>query len=144
MMKRLVLFLVVPMAGIALIVYVAWGPLLVTSAEEALASVKHKEMTSFGGRTVEKVLDVHEAAIGSPGRWEAAHNAIYQSFFEGETRGYAWIVTYDAPGTGEGRELTFLVKRFTGDVSFQEPNWGFLGRAQLDEYLSDGQEGKDR
>ena len=144
MMKRLVLFLVVPMAGIELIVYVAWGPLLVTSAEEALASVKDKEMTSFGGRTVGEVLHVHETTMGSPGRWEATHNAIYQSFSEGDAHGYAWIVTYSAPGTGEERELTFLVKRFSGDVSFQEPNWGFLGSAQLDEYLSDGQEGKDR
>ncbi|HZJ03522.1 MAG TPA: hypothetical protein VFE20_07620 [Thermoleophilia bacterium] len=128
------------LAAAPILVFLLWGPLLVTSPGEALSAVQNAEDRYFGGLTYGDVVRAHEAAVGAQGEWSVKRNEFYDSFFEGDRGGFFWIVTYNAPGTDETRELEFFVKRYTGDISLSEPNWSFLPEQQLQEYLARGKE----
>jgi len=132
--------ILIMLAAAPILVLLLWGPLLVTSPEEAVSAVQNAEDRYFGGLTYGDVVRAHEAAAGAQGEWTVEQNEFYDSFFEGDEKGVFWIVTYNAPGTDETRELEFFVKRYTGDISLSEPNWSFLPEQQLQEYLARGKE----
>jgi hypothetical protein len=119
------------LGGVCALVLLAWGPLLVTSPEEALSRVQDKGISELDTRACGDAIRAHEAAVGAQGAWKVTRNESYDSFWEGDQHGFLWIVTYDAPGTDEIPELEFWVKRFTGDVSQREPDWSFLQDHQL-------------
>lgn len=125
--RRLLLALAVAL------VLLAWGPLLVTSGDEALSEAQ--SVTAFEGVSYGDVVEAYESAEGKQGHWRVEGNRDYDSFFDGDEGGFRWIVTYDAPKTDDYPELEFGVKRFTGGVRTREPNWSFLPDDQLEEYL---------
>jgi len=116
-MKRVAMWLIAPLVGLSALVWVAWGPLLVTSPEEALA--KAKEHTTMEGRTYAEIASAHEEATGKRGEWKVIRNGSYDSFFEGDRGGFLWIVTYTAPRLDSNFDfrLELWVKNLTGEVS---------------------------
>ena len=138
--QRTPLNILLLLAAASILVLLLWGPLLVTSPEEAVSAVQNGEDRYFGGLTYGDVVRTHEASVSARGEWSVEQNEFYDSFFEGDEGGFFWIVNYNAPGTDETRELEFFVKRYTGDISLSEPNWSFLPEQQLQEYLARGKE----
>ena len=116
-MKRVAMWLIAPLVGLSALVWVAWGPLLVTSPEEALAKAQGHRTTD--GRTYAEIASAHEEGTGKRGEWKVRRNENYDSMFEGDRGGFLWIVTYNAPrldGNFDFR-LESWVKNLTGEVS---------------------------
>ncbi len=112
----------------------AWGPLLVTSSDEALE--KAQSVPAFEGVSYGEVVAAFENTEDKRGDWRVTRNKNYDSFFEGDREGFRWIVSYNAPGTDDRAELEFWVKRFTGDVVTREPSWSFLSDDQREAYYA--------
>jgi hypothetical protein len=119
------------LGGVSALVFLAWGPLLVTSPEEALSRVQDESISELDTRACGDAIRAYEVAVGAQGEWKVRRNELYESFWEGDESGFLWVVTYDAPGSDDTPEIEFYVKRFTGNVSQREPDWSFLQDYQL-------------
>ncbi len=116
-MKRLLILVVAPLVVVLTLVWVAWGPLLVTSPEEALAKAQGHRTAS--GQTYADMVSLHEEATGKQGEWRVVRNGSYDSLFEGDRGGFLWIVTWGPPQADSELDfgLEIWVKNLTGLVS---------------------------
>jgi hypothetical protein len=91
-------------------VLLVWGPLLVTSPEEALSRVQRQQAWDLPLSWAEAVA-LYEAEQGTPGEWrvEARLGWTWGDLHEGGTDGRRWIVTYHAGDDDAYEELNFAV-----------------------------------
>ncbi|MHB0981088.1 MAG: hypothetical protein ACYC5Q_13650 [Thermoleophilia bacterium] len=107
------------MGAILLIGALVWGPLLVTSPDEALATARSERIPGQDDLSYGDLVSQYESRVGWPGTWRTKQNkGLRESLFQGDEDGWAYIVTWTAP---EGGELWFAVGRFRHVVT-QEPD----------------------
>jgi hypothetical protein len=107
-------------------VLLVWGPLLVTSPEEALSRVQRQQAWDLP-ETWAEVVERYEAERGIPGGWRVEERVgwTWEDWYEGGSDGWRWIVTYQAGDDDAVEELWFAVGAL-GQVSKADINAGFL------------------
>ncbi len=96
-----------------------WGPLLITSPNEALANARSERVPGQHDLNYGDLVSRYESLEGSPGTWRTERNrGVLESLFQGDEDGWTWIVTWTAPAGGE---LWFAVGPSRG-VWVREPD----------------------
>jgi hypothetical protein len=114
-MKRGWLWLPALLVGVVALVWLAWGPLLITSPEEALAQVQNHQSILLD-ETYGRWVQAYERTTGHRGQWQVRRNQSYDWWGEGDRGGYLWIVVYSVPGTEGTPRFEVLVKNLTGGI----------------------------
>ncbi len=79
-----------------------WGPLLVTSPDEALATARSERVPGQDDLSYGDLVSRYESRVGQPGTWRTQRNrGLRESLFQGDEDGWTWIVTWTAPAGGE-------------------------------------------
>jgi hypothetical protein len=91
-------------------VLLLWGPLLVTSPEEALSRVQRQQVWD-SPETLTQAVARYEAEQGMAGEWRVEESGgwTWDDWYEGGRDGWRWIITYHAGDDDAYEGLWFAV-----------------------------------
>jgi hypothetical protein len=94
---------VVGLLGALLLIFaLVWGPLLVTSPDEALATARSERVPGQDDLNYGDLVSRYESRVGRSGTWRTQRNrGLRESLFQGDEDSWTWIVTWTAPAGGE-------------------------------------------